>query len=104
MSMDFFSNVLQALGKKLNYESISNLYGNSFAIKDAQKYITEAYPLMKKPVIDKGTMQMFDNAKIYKIGKDSTVKSMIKNIETGAGDDFSYLEDMFNEMLGTKGT
>ena len=51
MSIPFFNNVLAALGKKLNYESISNLYGNSFA-KDAGKYINEANPLVKKGKMD----------------------------------------------------
>lgn len=100
MSMDFFSQVLQALGKKLNYESISNLYGNSFAVKDAQKYIYEAYPLTKKAKIDKGTMSVFDNAKVIKLNNNNNAKALTKTLETGAGDDFSYLEDMFAEMVG----
>jgi hypothetical protein len=47
MSYIFFQAVLDALGKKLNYESISNLYGNSFA-KDAAKLIQAANPLLKQ--------------------------------------------------------
>ena len=46
MSIPFFNDVLGALGRRLNYESISNLYGNSFC-KDATKYISEANPLVK---------------------------------------------------------
>lgn len=46
MAYIFFTEVLKALGKKLNYESISNLYGNSFA-KDSAKIVQSAYPLVK---------------------------------------------------------
>lgn len=46
MSYIWFNLVLEALGKRLNYESISNLYGNSFA-KDAAKIVQQAYPLLK---------------------------------------------------------
>ena len=40
----WFSLVLEALGKKLNYESLSNLLGNAFA-KDAAKLVSAANPL-----------------------------------------------------------
>lgn len=46
MAYIWFNSVLEALGKRLNYESISNLYGNSFA-KDAAKVIQAANPLLK---------------------------------------------------------
>lgn len=46
MSYVWFQLVLEALGKKLNYESISNIYGNSFA-KDSAKVVQRAYPLSK---------------------------------------------------------
>ena len=46
MSYVWFNLVLEALGKRLNYSSISNLYGNSFA-KDAAKLVQQAYPLSK---------------------------------------------------------
>ena len=47
MAYIWFNKVLEALGKRLNYESISNLYGNSFA-KDAAKLIQAANPLIKQ--------------------------------------------------------
>lgn len=46
MSYIWFNSVLDALGKRLNYESVSNLYGNSFA-KDADKLIKASNPLLK---------------------------------------------------------
>ena len=46
MAYVWFNLVLEALGKRLNYASISNIYGNSFA-KDAAKIVQKAYPLMK---------------------------------------------------------
>lgn len=47
MTYIWFQSVLEALGKRLNYESISNLYGNSFA-KDSAKIIQSANPLLKQ--------------------------------------------------------
>lgn len=46
MAYIWFQSVLEALGKRLNYESISNIYGNSFA-KDAAKVVQAANPLIK---------------------------------------------------------
>jgi len=46
MTYIWFNLVLEALGKRINFESISNLYGNSFA-KDASKVIQGANPLFK---------------------------------------------------------
>lgn len=46
MAYIWFNAVLEALGKRLNYESISNIYGNSFA-KDSAKIVQAANPLMK---------------------------------------------------------
>ena len=46
MAYIWFQSVLEALGKRLNYESISNIYGNSFA-KDAAKLVQAANPLIK---------------------------------------------------------
>jgi hypothetical protein len=46
MAYIWFNSVLEALGKRLNYESISNIYGNSFA-KDASKLVQAANPLIK---------------------------------------------------------
>ena len=47
MAYIWFQAVLEALGKRLNYESISNLYGNSFA-KDSAKIVQAANPLLKQ--------------------------------------------------------
>ena len=47
MAYVWFQSVLEALGKRLNYESISNIYGNSFA-KDAAKIVQAANPLIKE--------------------------------------------------------
>lgn len=46
MTYVWFNLILEALGKRLNYESISNIYGNSFA-KDAAKIVQAANPLLK---------------------------------------------------------
>lgn len=49
MAYIWFNAVLEALGKRINFESISNLYGNSFA-KDAAKVVQAANPMFKPRV------------------------------------------------------
>ena len=44
MSFNLFEDILDELGKKLNYEAVVNLAGNSFA-KDAWKEIQKEFPL-----------------------------------------------------------
>lgn len=61
MSFIFFKDVLHALGRKLNYDSVSNLYGNSFC-KDAGKYISEANPLLKERHISSAFMGLLSQA------------------------------------------
>ncbi len=64
MAYIWFNSVLEALGKRINYESISNLYGNSFA-KDSAKIVQAANPLLKnggKP--DTGVMGLMGQIKI----------------------------------------
>ena len=61
MSYVFFQDVLAALGKKLNFESVSNLYGKTVFDKkggDAiNKMIADANPLTKPGT--KGSAQTF---------------------------------------------
>ena len=57
MAYIWFNKVLEALGKRLNYESISNLYGNSFA-KDSAKLIQAANPLIKQGTGGKNSAQV----------------------------------------------
>lgn len=46
MSYIWFNMVLESLGKRINFESISNIYGNSFC-KEPQKIVLAANPLLK---------------------------------------------------------
>lgn len=46
MAYIWFELILQALGKRLDFESVINLLGNSFA-KDAAKAVAAANPLRK---------------------------------------------------------
>lgn len=86
MSMAFFNSVLSALGKKLNFESVSNLYGNSFA-KDAGKYVTEANPLFKPPKVGKAFADILNDATIITFEK--------KNVKDTFGD-VSWAEGLFD--------
>lgn len=47
MAYIWFQAVLESLGKRINFESISNIYGNSFA-KDSAKIVQAANPLIKQ--------------------------------------------------------
>lgn len=63
MSFNFFNDVLKFLGKRINYEAVANLYGNSFA-KDAGKAVQDANPLYKAPKVGRGMMTMIDQIAI----------------------------------------
>jgi len=68
MSIVFFHNVLSALGKKINYESMSNYYGNSFA-KDVEKHLSKMHPLFSAPKLRNGFLDMMNSSNIIKISK-----------------------------------
>lgn len=92
MSIPFFNSVLSAIGRRLNYESISNLYGNSFC-KDAGKHIQDAYPLSPVKKINSGMMNMLSQATIIKmdnVSTDSTVDVIGKQL----GGDVSWAEGL----------
>ena len=84
MSIPFFNDVLSALGKKLNYESISNLYGNSFC-KDASKYIQDAFPLSKTKQLNLGLADVFGKATIIKMDSKNS-KNIQKALSKDLGD------------------
>lgn len=94
MSYVWFNNVLHALGKRINFESISCLYGNSFA-KDASKYVQAANPLIKEIQNKSNIMDLAANIKIIdsKKGKEETIKSL----ETQLKGDLSWAEGLFKE-------
>ena len=74
----WFNSVLSALGKRLNFESISNIYGNSFA-KDSSKIVQAANPLLKnggKP--NTGGMGLMGKIKIIETKSKDTSKQAIK--------------------------
>lgn len=81
MSYVWFNEVLTALGKRINFESISNLYGNSFA-KDSAKIVNESYPLSPNGRSTGGNItQLFNNIKIIDTkNKDVASKATNKSI------------------------
>ena len=89
MSIPFFNDVLAALGRCLNYQAISNLYGNSFC-KDAGKYIAEANPLVK-PHKNKGFIDLLSKAVIT---KQTTKKETQKAVNEALGGDVSWAEGL----------
>lgn len=91
MSITFFNDVLSALGRKLNYESISNLYGNSFC-KDATKYISEAYPLAKPNKLNKGFIGLLSKA----IQNKNATKEQKKEAAKKALGDTDWAEGLFD--------
>ena len=79
MSYIWFNKVLEALGKRINYESISNIYGNSFA-KDSAKIVQAANPLLKgdgKP--NTGVMGLMGQIKIIDTSSKDAQKQALKN-------------------------
>jgi len=77
MAYVWFQAVLEALGKRINYESISNLYGNSFA-KDSAKIVQAANPLLKnggKP--NTGVMGLMGQIKVVEAkSKEASQKAL----------------------------
>lgn len=90
MSYVWFQSVLEALGKRLNFESVSNLYGNSFA-KDAFKVVQAANPLVKGQPSGGGVQSLVGQIKV--IGK-GDVQSQKKSVEKQLGD-ISWAEGLF---------
>lgn len=94
MAYIWFNLVLEALGKRLNYESISNLYGNSFA-KDAAKHIQSANPLTKNAGRGAGSIvDLMGKVKVIEISgnKDSTTAKKAVEAELG---DVSWADGLF---------
>ena len=78
MSYIWFQSVLAALGKRLNFESISNLYGNAFA-KDAGKVVPAANPLVKNGgKVNTGVMGLMGKIKIIDSKSEDTKKAALK--------------------------
>lgn len=90
MSIPFFNDVLAALGRRLNYESVSNLYGNSFC-KDATKYISEANPLVKPRKFNSGFMNMLSKAVVV---KNKTQEQKQESVNNALGGDVSWAEGL----------
>ena len=97
MAYIWFNLVLEALGKRLNYESISNLYGNSFA-KDSAKIIQAANPLLKNGGKQGGgIMSLTGKIKIVKSNHDEEAGR--KAVENMLGD-LSWAGDLFGTGKG----
>lgn len=92
MSIPFFNSVLSAIGRKLNYDSVSNLYGNSFC-KDAGKYIQDAFPLAPVKKINSGMVNMLSRATIIKMDTENTDVAA-KELGKKLGGDISWAEGL----------
>ena len=90
MTYIWFNAVLAALGKRINYESISNIYGNSFA-KDAAKIVQSANPLIKNGgKANTGVMGLMGQIKVVETKSKEASKTALKN-QLG---DFSWAEGL----------
>ena len=75
----WFQAVLEALGKRINFESISNIYGNSFA-KKAGEIVAASNPLLKnggKP--NTGIMGLMGQIKIVETKTKEAKQQALKN-------------------------
>ncbi len=78
MSYIWFQSVLKALGKRIEFESISNLYGNAFA-KDAGKIVPASNPLVKNGgKVNTGVMGLMGKIKIVDAKSEGTKKAALK--------------------------
>ena len=82
---------MEALGKRLNYESISCLYGNSFA-KDASKIVQASYPLAKNGAKSGGSVMDLPGAITVIEKKTAAEKKKAAEKELG---DLSWAEGLF---------
>ena len=93
MSYIWFNLVLEALGKRLNYESTSNIYGNSFA-KDASKLVQQAYPLAKHNANASNVGSMIGMTKFTTIDvKDKKKRTEALGKALGGDKDTSWFEE-----------
>lgn len=91
MSYVWFQAVLEALGKRINYESISNILGNSFA-KDAGKLVQAANPLLKNGASGgSGVQSLTGQIKIVGAGNKEAQKAAVEK-QLG---DISWAEGLF---------
>ena len=82
MAYVWFQSVLEALGKRINFESISNIYGNSFA-KDSAKIVQAANPLLKNgaTVGNTGVMGLMGQIKVIDSkGKEASEQALKKQL------------------------
>ena len=90
MAYIWFNSVLEALGKRINYESISNIYGNSFA-KDSAKIVQAANPLIKNGgKVNTGVMGLMGQIKVIN-GKTEDMTKQALQKEHG---DISWAEGL----------
>lgn len=82
---------MKAAGRILNYESVSNLLGNSFA-KDAAKIVQAANPLLKEDSKPSGAgiMGLMGQIKIFEGGSDQAKNAA----QTKALGDLSWAEGL----------
>jgi len=78
MTYIWFNQVLEALGKRINFESISNIYGNSFA-KDSAKIVQASNPLVKNGgKTNTGVMGLMGQIKIINSKNKDTSKQALQ--------------------------
>ena len=88
----WFQAVLAALGKRINFESISNIYGNSFA-KDSAKIVQAANPLLKNGgKSSAGIASLAGSIKVIKANDKEAAKTAVQD---KLGSSFDWAEGLF---------
>lgn len=106
MSYIWFNQVLEALGRRLNFESISNLFGNSFMQK-AQEVIHAANPLLKNVSNAQSGLSVADlpgSIKIIQKKAEDTARTgfdLRKDAESALGD-LGWAKEFFDNRKTTK--
>lgn len=95
MSYVFFQNVLDALGKKLNYECVSNMLGRTVLDKKAgdsiNKIVDQANPLSKPSTSNSASVLMAMPSTMTVI-KSGSKDQQMKKVQDQMGDT-SWFED-----------
>ena len=91
MTYIWFNLVLEALGKRINYDSISNILGNAFA-KDAGKLVQAAHPLLKSGGGSSNIMALGGKIKIIDAAHDKEAGVQAAQEKLG---DLSWAGDLF---------
>lgn len=95
MSYVWFNSVLEALGKRINFESVSNLYGNAFC-KEPDNIVRMANPLAKFEKVSNASAAIMSFAGQIQVVEGSGISKEEQNkVLSDKLGDISWASDLF---------